>query len=239
MSQNNNSIIPPLLSPDLTYTLPFNGSSRPAGLPQTLCQVMGAISGNQSSVTAADLNKSGTGVPPENPGSAVKTGNSYPIADVSGKTFKPIEDGKYTVTSRMSAARTLNGVTKAHKGIDLSAKEGTPIHAVQDGTIVGIQTEAHKDARGMPLRNPDGSIKTKGYGQYVTVKHADGTMTRYAHLSSYNKNPDFKVGQKIGAGTVIGEVGHTGRSVGRTGDHLHFELRDSSGKPISPNKFIE
>ena len=137
-----------------------------------------------TSAKTAELNKSGTGPKPENPPAAVKTGNSYPIEEANGKTVKPLEDGKYTVTSRMSAARTLGGVTKPHNGVDLAAPQGTPIHAVKDGTIVGIKTETYKDARGNPIRNPDGSVKMKGYGNYVTVKHDDGTITRYAHMSS-------------------------------------------------------
>jgi murein DD-endopeptidase MepM/ murein hydrolase activator NlpD len=158
----------------------------------------------------------------------------------NGKTVSPIEQGKYTVTSKPSKARSINGgPPKEHKGVDLGSPEGTPVRAVKDGTVVGIRTETVKDARGQPLRNPDGSVKMKGYGNYVVVQHADGTTTRYAHLSSFNKNPDFKVGQKIGAGTVVGEVGHTGRSVGKTGNHLHFELRNAKNVATDPMHFIK
>jgi murein DD-endopeptidase MepM/ murein hydrolase activator NlpD len=57
-----------------------------------------------------------------------------------------------------------------------------------------------------------------GYGNWVSVKHNNGAETFYGHLSKVNVSR----GQRIEAGTVIGNQGSTGRS---TGPHVHFEYR--------------
>lgn len=97
-----------------------------------------------------------------------------------------------------------------HSGIDLGAPTGTPVKSVMDGTVTRIAND------------PD------GYGNWVEVRHSDGSTSRYAHLSAFGK---IKQGQEIGAGTVIGAVGSTGRS---TGPHLHFEWRKNGQVAVNP-----
>lgn len=87
-----------------------------------------------------------------------------------------------------------------HKGVDLAAPKNTPVQAAADGVIT--------------------SIGRKGsYGKYISIRHADGYQTAYAHLNGYRA--DLKVKSKVKRGEVIGYVGSTGRS---TGPHLHFEV---------------
>ena len=57
-----------------------------------------------------------------------------------------------------------------------------------------------------------------GYGQYIVVRHSNGTQTLYAHLSVNHVG----VVAYVSAGEGIGAMGSTGRS---TGTHLHFEVR--------------
>ena len=64
----------------------------------------------------------------------------------------------------------------------------------------------------------------------VELRHKDGLVTRYGHLSRIN----VQVGQKINVGDIIGEVGSTGRS---TGPHLHYEVRIDN-KPVDPARYI-
>ena len=88
---------------------------------------------------------------------------------------------------------------KRHQGVDYGAPTGTPVHVVGDGvvTFAGQQN---------------------GYGNVIQVLHSDNQMTVYAHLSkSY-----VRVGQHVGQGDHIGDVGMTGWA---TGPHLHFEFR--------------
>ena len=56
-----------------------------------------------------------------------------------------------------------------------------------------------------------------GYGYYVTVEHADGMTSLYAHLSRTTVESG-----RVQAGDVLGRSGNTGSS---TGPHLHFEMR--------------
>jgi len=98
-----------------------------------------------------------------------------------------------------------------HKGIDIAAKKGTPILAVEDGVVVR-------------------SKYVHGYGRLVEIKHSDMYLTRYAH----NSKNLVKVGQKVKKGQLIALVGSTGRS---TGYHLHFEIRQN-GVAINPIKYL-
>jgi murein DD-endopeptidase MepM/ murein hydrolase activator NlpD len=101
----------------------------------------------------------------------------------------------------------IKGETINHPGFDLAAPTGTRVDAAAAGTV----THA----------GPAGT-----YGNLVTIKHANGFETRYAHLSAV----DVQVGDQVQAGQDVGKVGTTGYS---TGPHLHFEVRED-GKPIDP-----
>lgn len=95
---------------------------------------------------------------------------------------------------------------KFHAGWDYAAPKGTPVKAAAKGKV----THAGKAG---------------AYGNLIKIAHAEGYETRYAHLSKIL----VKAGQTVEAGTVIGQVGSTGRS---TGPHLHFEKR-LNGKPLT------
>lgn len=86
--------------------------------------------------------------------------------------------------------------------VDLAIAQGTPIRAAAAGTVIVAKTGGWNG----------------GYGNYIVIKHANGTQTLYAHTSSNVVG----VGAVVAAGETIGYVGSTGRS---TGAHLHFEVR--------------
>jgi murein DD-endopeptidase MepM/ murein hydrolase activator NlpD len=98
-----------------------------------------------------------------------------------------------------------------HTGLDFRADAGDPVRATAAGTVVTAGW-------------------TGGYGQMVEIAHGNGLATRYGHLSSIL----VKVGDKIKAGQIVGEVGSTGRS---TGPHLHYETR-VSGDAVDPQRFL-
>lgn len=102
-------------------------------------------------------------------------------------------------------------VEQLHPGLDLAAPTGTPVVAASPGTV----THA----------GPAGT-----YGNLVTIKHANGVETRYAHLSEVT----VARGARVGAGDSIGKVGSTGQS---TGPHLHFEVRQD-GKLQDPEPLL-
>ena len=65
----------------------------------------------------------------------------------------------------------------------------------------------------------------------VKIRHAFGFETVYAHLNRARVN----VGQRVGRGDRIGDMGSTGRS---SGNNVHYEIRIDN-KPVNPVKFIE
>lgn len=105
-----------------------------------------------------------------------------------------------------------NGRAAMHSGIDFKGGIGSPIFAAADGRVT------FAGWRG-------------GYGKAVEVTHANGMMTRYAHLSRI----DVKAGQMVAAGATLGGLGSTGRS---TGPHLHFEVRIND-RAVNPRPFLE
>lgn len=90
-----------------------------------------------------------------------------------------------------------------HNGVDIGAPAGTPVLAAAGGTVILVKVDGGWNG---------------GYGNYVVIKHNNGTQTLYAHLLSAKVG----VGQTVSRGQVIGGVGSTGKS---TGNHLHFEVR--------------
>nr|WP_324603052.1 M23 family metallopeptidase [Porphyrobacter sp. AAP82] len=105
-----------------------------------------------------------------------------------------------------------NGRGAMHAGIDFKGPIGSPIFAAADGRVTFAGRKS-------------------GYGNAIEITHANGMLTRYAHLSRI----DVRVGQAVAAGTTIGGLGSTGRS---TGPHLHFEVRIND-RAINPRPFLE
>lgn len=102
-------------------------------------------------------------------------------------------------------------IRKFHKGMDFTAKTGTPIFATGDGIIKRADSRA------------------SGYGKHIVIQHGFGYETLYAHLSQYNT----KKGRRVKRGDIIGYVGSTGRS---QAPHLHYEVK-KNGKTINPINF--
>jgi murein DD-endopeptidase MepM/ murein hydrolase activator NlpD len=107
------------------------------------------------------------------------------------------------------------GVWQLHAGMDIATAGGTPIRAVEAGTVVRAGWNG-------------------GYGNYTCVghgtHHGQGLSTCYAHQSEIL----VSAGQAVERGEIIGRVGTTGAS---TGDHLHFEVR-LDGSPTDPVPFL-
>lgn len=100
---------------------------------------------------------------------------------------------------------------KMHAGVDYGAPTGTPVMAAADGTIV------HAGWKG-------------ANGKLVSIKHPNGYVTHYAHLSKITKG--LKRGKKVSQKDIIGKVGTTGRS---TGPHLHYGMT-KNGQNVNPLK---
>jgi murein DD-endopeptidase MepM/ murein hydrolase activator NlpD len=100
------------------------------------------------------------------------------------------------------------GQAKFHRGVDLRAAYGQDVHAAGDGRVVFSGNQG-------------------GYGTTVLIEHADGTRTRYAHLSVAL----VASGEAVAGGQSVGQAGRSGRA---TGTHLHFEVIGVDGRPVNP-----
>ncbi|MCV0428980.1 MAG: M23 family metallopeptidase [Roseibium sp.] len=98
-----------------------------------------------------------------------------------------------------------------HTGIDFKAPYGSRVYATAPGTVISAG-------------------RNGGYGKMIEIRHANGFVTRYAHLSRIQ----ISEGDHVLAGDLIGNVGSTGRS---TGPHLHYEIRRKD-KPRNPAAFL-
>ena len=70
-----------------------------------------------------------------------------------------------------------------------------------------------------------------GYGNHIIVDHGGGMQTLYAHLQKVY----VVAGENVERGQVIGKMGNTGRTYGKTGIHLHFEVRVNGVKKYPGN----
>jgi murein DD-endopeptidase MepM/ murein hydrolase activator NlpD len=115
------------------------------------------------------------------------------------------------ITSRFTHSRRhpILKINRPHHGIDYAAPKGTPLWSVADGHVI--------------YRGWGG-----GFGNLVKVRHDDGLVSYYSHLSRFAK--DLKVGQKVRQKQVIGFVGSTGLA---TGPHVCFRIA-KEGRYIDP-----
>jgi murein DD-endopeptidase MepM/ murein hydrolase activator NlpD len=98
-----------------------------------------------------------------------------------------------------------------HKGLDISARRGTPVVASADGVVVFTG-------------------RNGGLGKTVRVAHGFGYTTLYGHLDKITVSP----GDEVQRGDQIGLLGNSGRS---TGPHLHYEVH-VDGKAANPRYYI-
>jgi murein DD-endopeptidase MepM/ murein hydrolase activator NlpD len=105
----------------------------------------------------------------------------------------------------------ISGRRSVHRGVDFSARKGTPVVAPADGVVTF-------------------SGKWKTYGNVVEISHGYGFVTRYAHLEKQL----VRKGQKVKRGDVIARVGSSGKS---TFSHLHYEVV-IDGKRVNPLKYV-
>jgi hypothetical protein len=121
-----------------------------------------------------------------------------------------------------------------HFGIDFMTrgKIGWPVYSIADGYVARVKVEPG------------------GYGRAIYIKHNDGTMSVFCHLTEYYAQLDTYVKEKqyaeksfyqdialvenqfpVKKCDVIGYSGNSGQS---SGPHLHFEIRDyNSQNPMN------
>src|SRR6266404_4593503 len=105
-----------------------------------------------------------------------------------------------SISDVFGVQRVFNGaVQSTHQGLDFHAPTGTPVSAVNAGTVILAR----------PLYFE---------GNCVVIDHGQGLLTLYLHLSEFS----VKEEEHVSKGQQIGFSGGTGRA---TGPHLHLAVR--------------
>lgn len=109
-----------------------------------------------------------------------------------------------------------------HRGVDLYAPEGTPIHAAADGTVVDVRRLEHG-------------------GSWIVLQHTDNAGHTYYTEYIHPKSSSVAKGDSVSAGQVIGAVGRLGMV--NSPAHVHFEVRYGDygagrGTPVNPRDFF-
>ena len=136
--------------------------------------------------------------------------------DASGKSLataflhSPIEFARIT-SGFGSRFHPILRTRRAHRGVDYGASQGTPVNVIGDGTVIRAWNDPG------------------GFGNVVEVRHPNGFVSRYAHLSRFSAKG--RTGTRVMQGDVIGSVGMTGLA---TAPHLHFEIL-VRGQQTSPS----
>lgn len=139
---------------------------------------------------------------------------SPPSAPPAQAGAEPASGGRFPwpVRGRILAAYGNSPGGGHNDGINIGAPLGTPVRAIDNGTVVYSGNEV------------------KGYGNIVLIRHANGWISAYAHLGDVTVKP----GDAISAGEAIAKVGNSG---GVAEPQLHFELRRGK-QPVNPTEFL-
>ncbi|MCK8678770.1 M23 family metallopeptidase [Streptomyces lichenis] len=113
-----------------------------------------------------------------------------------------------------AAGTITQGWHSGHDGVDIANNRGTPIYSAGPGTVI--------------VSGP-----ASGYGQWIRIRHDDGTVTEYGHM--YERL--VSVNQRVSSGQLIARMGSEGQS---TGPHLHFEAHSStsSTRGMDPGPYL-
>jgi murein DD-endopeptidase MepM/ murein hydrolase activator NlpD len=120
----------------------------------------------------------------------------------------PFKPGRYVVMQGPRGTFSHFAGTGSENAVDWDVPEGTTICAARDGRVVGVRDDSTVSGT---------DPKFKPLGNYVIIKHADGTFADYHHLQ-----PDgalVKLGDEVTTGEPIGLSGQTGYA---SKPHLHF-----------------
>lgn len=132
-----------------------------------------------------------------------------PAREWSGEFAAP---ANAEISDVFGAQRIFNGkVGSTHWGLDFRVPTGTPVEAMNDGTVLLARPLYYE-------------------GNFVVLDHGQGLLTIYMHLSEFK----VKEGDQVKRGQVIALSGGTGRA---TGPHLHVGVR-WQGTYIDPAALI-
>ena len=120
----------------------------------------------------------------------------------------PFKPGRYVVMQGPGGTYSHFAGSGSENAVDWDVPEGTIICAARDGRVVGVRDDSTVSGT---------DPKFKPLGNYVIIKHADGTFADYHHLQTDGAR--VKVGDQVKTGQPIGLSGATGFA---SKPHLHF-----------------
>ena len=121
--------------------------------------------------------------------------------------------GGYSIAARFGQ---VGSWSRYHTGFDFSGPVGTPLQAPASGVVTNA-----------------GSGPASGWaGNYVAIRHPDGTSSLSAHMSTVS----VSVGQTVAACQTVGAIGMTGRTFG---PHVHFEIYPAGVTPGDVYKAVD
>lgn len=157
------------------------------------------------------------------PDASASPAESAPVARVALRARLPMGPVQGPVSSPFGPrVHPVSGRAGHHDGVDLAVPAGTAVWTVAAGTVRAVGRQ-------------------RGYGLVVEIDHPTGlgqpVVTRYAHLASVDAS--LRPGARVARGVAIGASGgRPGLDGVSTGAHLHFEVRDASGRPLHPGRFV-
>ena len=195
-----------------TQTVDFKQVSKTSPLDQATGQIENAVQGAQQDfdaavATAPQILTVAETKPVQNLGeqlnTAVQASQARAAADEAARAPSVVKPAEGAFTSGFGPRWG-----SFHAGIDIANSNGTPILAVMDGTVVD-------------------SGPASGYGNWIRIKHDDGSLSLYGHMQSL----DVSAGERVHAGQKIAGMGNLGFS---TGSHLHFEIHPDGNTAADP-----
>ncbi|MEV7524412.1 LysM peptidoglycan-binding domain-containing M23 family metallopeptidase [Streptomyces sp. NPDC091371] len=199
---------PSLIHPGLKLTLGGAGEAAPAESAPAPEKAPKAAAKSAPKAAPKTAPKAAEQAPPARQESAAEA----PAAKQAASGFvAPLAGSGVSTAYKVAGSMWSSGY---HTGVDFIASSGTTVRSVGAGTVVSAGWAG-------------------SYGNEVVIRHADGTYSQYAHLSSLSVSS----GQSVTGGQTIGLSGSTGNS---TGPHLHFEIRTgpSYGSDIDPLSYL-
>jgi murein DD-endopeptidase MepM/ murein hydrolase activator NlpD len=157
---------------------------------------------------------------------APRPGDASPGVGDSCAAYPPQQTSPYVLPWRAGEShivwRTRAHYTRGNGGVGLYAIDfempiGTPIVAARSGVVVAVR-DTFPDGNNEDLKE-----------NFVFVRHADGTVARYFHLTRGGAR--VALGDSVRQGEVIALSGNSGQT---TGPHLHFDVQ-TCGPNLPPN----
>ena len=171
------------------------------------------VSGVQNKDNANEEMEDSNSIEPTDP---IDTGNK---PEPTGLKLEDAEASGGEVPGRPDSPFGQKRGNHIHQGNDYSKSAGTPISLIQEGTVAVA----------------DMNYDPSGWGAVVEVRHRDGSLSRYAHLSKIS----VAAGSKITPGQVIGYTGGAEGAPGAgnsRGEHLHFEYLPAGSGQVDPTE---